>query len=151
VAQGITQRKHTAQGHITHALMSPPPPPAPFPRPSPGQAAKAAYRQALEPHHGWALRHTINAAMSFLPSRVAFFQGLAGPAAPVPGGGIGQPVQPAVAAAGGVSMAAAASASGGAGSSSSLESQLSSFLGLLEPVRAELWRFYGELGLTNLP
>ena len=103
-------------------------------------AAKAAYKAALEPHHGWALKHTINAAMNFLPTRQAFFQGLAGPSPPAPQ------------AAGAMPMTAGG---GGAGAGymtpAEIEGKLGAFLSTVEPVRQELWRYYGQLGLTQLP
>lgn len=80
------------------------------------------------------MRHTINAAMSFLPTRQAFLQGLAGPSVPTPAPG-------------------AVPAAGGAGelTPGTVEGKLGTFLSAVEPVRAELWRTFTQLGLTQLP
>jgi hypothetical protein len=93
------------------------------------ECAREAYKAALEPHHAWAVRTTIGAAMSFLPSREQFLRSLSqDPLAPAAGGG--------------------GDAAGGGG----IEDKLRAFLTTqLQPVRGELWRFYTEQGLTELP
>lgn len=120
---------------------------------------------SARPPAGFVVKHAIGAAMNFLPSRQAFFQGLAGPAAqpgasqpqaappqvmaPQPSGGTGMPMEMGGGSGmgGGMQMLQTTSAM----TPSDVEAKLGVFLASVEPLRAELWRFYGQLGLTNLP